>query len=834
MRIILLFIQFLGLFSLCGQDKWVNYTKSDGLASNLVNDVLIENQSKIWVATDSGISLIFGQSIQTYNSSNSNLNSDRVKNLMFFNGSVYLRTDSGLSYFDGRRFTNYTTSNGLLSIDIKGMDTDRLGNMWLASPQGVTRFDGVQFFHDTGRFAQSIAVDTNNNVYIQKYTAIFNLPFGPPSCEIFDGNSWFVPTPNFNYAISSSKFKRTRSGSLIIVGRSDDFYAEVTYPLNLSQKFVYDDNGNPIDDFHEVEIDKQLNEWIGRSSLLPVNFYKGQGSNFKGFVFDQVSTDIVAIDAKDGFIVCGTNRGIFINSNTISPSSPSIGIDTNKINTSINIYGPLFNDILTSSSHFEYPKGSGIQAIFNARLIVAAKQTTDTSFYVHPIDPNANSMEPGPIGGSAYHSNYLFKFTSQEIANHIANYGRPGYTLDNKISSWPAIGDTTRGEPFDLLPFVDVNNNQCYDPINGDYPAIMGDEAIYWINHPDNNPKSLEFQGMLYAYSSPNLALDQSVYLRYTVINRSNTLIDSIKLGLFINGDLGNPGDDYVGCDTINNIVYFYNGDSFDDSYANPFANINGYGTNIPTLGIKFISDSLDSHVSIGSGNAVNGTPTSSSDWFNLLNAKWHDGTTIKYGGDGLSSSGTSNAVTKFMYTGDPFFRSGWSELFPGGTQGSHLPGERKSVSSIPYFSLLPGEHKTIDMVIGFGNSGSTLIGGTISSMTSYLNTAATHFANQSLANVTYAKFANCTVTSLTEDNKDHNAIAIYPNPNQGTFKLFSATKMEQVQIFNLKGQVVFDQSREGLYETNVELDSKLENGLYFLRIRNVKGIWKTKKLVIN
>jgi hypothetical protein len=30
-----------------------------------------------------------------------------------------------------------------------------------------------------------------------------------------------------------------------------------------------------------------------------------------------------------------------------------------------------------------------------------------------------------------------------------------------------------------LLPFADVNNNGIYDPSYGDYPNVLGDEALY-------------------------------------------------------------------------------------------------------------------------------------------------------------------------------------------------------------------------------------------------------------------------------------------------------------------------------------------------------------------
>ena len=74
---------------------------------------------------------------------------------------------------------------------------------------------------------------------------------------------------------------------------------------------------------------------------------------------------------------------------------------------------------------------------------------------------------------------------------------------------------------------------------------------------------------MLYGFNDPNDPLiNQNVFLERTIVNRANVAYDSIKVGFWIDIDLGYVGDDYMGCDSINNIMYGYNGDSHDENLA--------------------------------------------------------------------------------------------------------------------------------------------------------------------------------------------------------------------------------------------------------------------------
>ncbi|MFA6925136.1 MAG: two-component regulator propeller domain-containing protein [Bacteroidales bacterium] len=81
-----------------------NFTKKDGLSSNLVNSIKIDKQNNIWFCTDSGI-----------------------------------------TKYDGTKWTSFYKSNGLPSNRIEFVDFDNKNNAWFVSVRGITKYDGKEF-----------------------------------------------------------------------------------------------------------------------------------------------------------------------------------------------------------------------------------------------------------------------------------------------------------------------------------------------------------------------------------------------------------------------------------------------------------------------------------------------------------------------------------------------------------------------------------------------------------------------------------------------------------------------------------------------------------------
>jgi len=70
-----------------------------------------------------------------------------------------------------------------------------------------------------------------------------------------------------------------------------------------------------------------------------------------------------------------------------------------------------------------------------------------------------------------------------------------------------------------------------------------------------------------------------SIYSKYKLINKSSNTYNDFLISLWFDPDLGNAGDDLIGCDTLDNIFFCYN-DGGDDNY----------GSAPPAFGGKLIS----------------------------------------------------------------------------------------------------------------------------------------------------------------------------------------------------------------------------------------------------
>ncbi len=116
----------------------------------------------------------------------------------------------------------------------------------------------------------------------------------------------------------------------------------------------------------------------------------------------------------------------------------------------------------------------------------------------------------------------------------------------------------------------------------------LGDETLFFVaNDLDtarslytygSNPIGLEFQATTFGYNSE--LLKDVVFKKFKIINKSSESITDMYLTYWTDDDLGYAGDDYVGCDTLLNLGYTYNGDNNDVDY---------YGTPPPAVGHLFV-----------------------------------------------------------------------------------------------------------------------------------------------------------------------------------------------------------------------------------------------------
>ena len=83
----------------------------------------------------------------------------------------------------------------------------------------------------------------------------------------------------------------------------------------------------------------------------------------------------------------------------------------------------------------------------------------------------------------------------------------------------------------------------------------------------------------------------------------------------------------------------------------------------------------------------------------------------------------------------------------------------------------------------------------------------------------------------INEINNKNDGVAIYPNPNNGTFtiNLNKEYKNIQMEITDVIGQVIYSSALKETAQTTMQLSVK--SGIYFVEVKTEAGIMR-KKLV--
>ena len=311
-------------------------------------------------------------------------------------------------------------------------------------------------------------------------------------------------------------------------------------------------------------------------------------------------------------------------------------------------------------------------------------------------------------------------------------------------------GDTSRVTPTDIqtvrqqyqadwndwpvqfgAPFYDQNGNGIYEPARGETPGLANADQVLWFVCNDLEPAAvmglygsppigLELQVTMWAYSDEHQALQDMVFKRYRLINKSGLAIDSMFVGIWSDPDLGDYTDDFLGCDSVLNYGYCYNSSNEDTGLppgAAPPAV--GYvllqGPIVPAVGdtawFNFHQRAnhknlpLTSFWAKATGTPI-GDPTIGSyegtlEMYNLLNgfAPFPDTTNLipYYHGSG----NLQGRPTKFPLNGDPL--SGTGDI--DGMGNNLPPGARRMALASGSFTMQPGDTQEVVFAVVAGGS---------------------------------------------------------------------------------------------------------------------------------
>ncbi|TNE52965.1 MAG: T9SS type A sorting domain-containing protein [Bacteroidetes bacterium] len=363
----------------------------------------------------------------------------------------------------------------------------------------------------------------------------------------------------------------------------------------------------------------------------------------------------------------------------------------------------------------------------------------------------------------------------------------------NRINNWPAHGDVSLGQDFYLAPFYDNNQDGVYDPLEGDHPwyddilgrddvecgvdrriTLFGDETHWWVFNDKGNihgetggdPIGMEIRAQAFAFATDD-EINRMTFYNYELINRGTQTLQDTYFSKYVDSDLGNYNDDYVGCDVTRGLGYCFNGDLLDEQNTSS----QGYGANPPAIGVDFFEgpyqdadgvdnigpvDSLDENgnfagliipsvaeaiadkgivyrgIGLGYGDNIidnerfgmrsfmyytagagagQSDPRTAAQHYNYMQGNWSNGTQTVYGGTGFpGSTGSTTIQADYMFPDDSdtlnWGTKGEAPGFPWSevTDGNE-PGDRRFVQSAGPFTLKPGAVNNITVGIVYGRS---------------------------------------------------------------------------------------------------------------------------------
>ncbi len=407
-------------------------------------------------------------------------------------------------------------------------------------------------------------------------------------------------------------------------------------------------------------------------------------------------------------------------------------------------------------------------------------------------------------------------FASQSI--DFANYP--------DIETWPGNGNVSAGEDAQLAPYIDLDNDGDYDPQNdGDYPCFPGDMALWWVFNDDGPheesqglPLGIQVENLSYIVDCnlspcPDTALDYATFHHQEIINHGLADLHAVHLGMFMDFDLGNPSDDYLGSDSTLGLAFVYNG------YANDGTPV-GYGLNPPAFGSVLLPngqiDRMGSMMTWQNAFAPDGNPTLPMDYYNYLRATWTDGSHLLNNGmSGFQGTGNGSA-TNFAFSGDPGFCGGgpigWSEPSAGNT-----PYDRRLLQSYGPLDLDQGAKIVLDYAMVYARDLTLDNVGNVCKLKVDAATIQNWWAT------TLDKSCFSIVTAKPDPQASPSwSMELFPNPNAGNFELRLAQAPRRtigLVLRNLQGQIVWEgQIPAGSQLLQVETVG-LPSGLYLLQM---------------
>lgn len=482
---------------------------------------------------------------------------------------------------------------------------------------------------------------------------------------------------------------------------------------------------------------------------------------------------------------------------------------------------------LAGNPGFEVPKSSGKNTIFAGNLWLGGFDQNGTLHTAaQTYRQSGIDLWPGPkadVYDSTYDQRYghVWKIRADEIATHLASVNIPGYQAPEDILTWPGNGDTLKGEPWHLAPFVDVNLNDVYEPMQGDYPAIQGEQTLYmissdahyWNSETASDQLEVDIHTMAYVFDEqPGSPIDQTLFVSYRIVNRSMNSYQLMRIGQWVDFDLGYAFDDYVGCDTSREAFFAYNADSLDE-------NTNGYGLVPPAQGVTFLNAEMDGFSTYLNDFSTFGNPEDKNDYYGYLRNVWKSGNPYTIGGTG--NSGT--VPTNYLYPGDPRDSAQWSM-----DKASPIYSDIRGIGTIGPFTFNPGESVCLDLAYVFARADSGDHLSSVGKLYENLDVVRS-FADSTLMGCPLLQTQVISTGVSIPDTYEPN-INVFPNPASDRINVESYEGPCQVTVTDLYGRTVYLSNSES--NSHTISSTEWPDGIYMVMI-DFNGMRYTSQVLV-
>ena len=370
------------------QNKWYNYTITNGVTDINVNTIFRDSKENIWIGTDKGLSKI-NQFVTVYSSrvtsstppeaphiistiyKHSSYSTDpnykpekwdtveevfptykEVHQVYIYgnevsvifedrDGRIWVGTDLGLSVLKNDKWTVFNQMDGIKLNAIKDIKQTANGNLWIATLYGLIEWDGENaILHWEGKKFYEICIQKNNLLWCGEESFLHQ----------YDGNNW-----------QSWPIEDHASGRRKVLSMDYDSVGNIWCGTNAG---VYVFDGNDWINKYELEIGMRcdtISSLVIDKTNQQIHIGTPKGSSvLKNNIWSPIkrtagmpSINITCIEYDGKNIWGGTNNGLF----KINDQENAVSIESSKlINDSI-------NDLSWNNSNLWIATNSGISKL---------------------------------------------------------------------------------------------------------------------------------------------------------------------------------------------------------------------------------------------------------------------------------------------------------------------------------------------------------------------------------------------------------------------------------------------------------------------------------------